>query len=73
MLSCPHSSHVPQFRPFTFSLEHYYSWNWMEETWIKKGFCSTLAESFGKVMEGNVLWIKSDSNGLADAGVDIVN
>lgn len=72
MLSCPHSFHVPELRPFTYSLEHY-SWNCMEETWIKKGFCSTLAKLFGKVMEGNVLWVKSDSNGLADARVDIVN
>lgn len=38
-----------------------------------KGFCSHFAKSFGKVMEGNVLWAESDSNGLADAGVDIVN
>lgn len=45
----------------------------VEEKGKNKGFCSNFTKSFGKVMEGIILWAKSDSNGLADAGVDIGN
>lgn len=38
-----------------------------------KGFCSNFVKSFGKVMEGDILWAKSDITELADAGVDTVN
>lgn len=45
----------------------------MEEKWKCKGSCPNFTKPFGKVMEGNILWAKSDSSGLAEAGVDIGN
>lgn len=37
-----------------------------------KGRLSNFGKSIGKMIEGKIHWAKSNSSGIADAGIDIV-